>query len=44
VRSCSGLGFKDADALQTEPDLDRIRRSPEFAALVDRARAAANVE
>jgi predicted esterase len=37
-------GFKDADALQTEPDFDRIRRSAEFAALVNRARAAAKVE
>jgi hypothetical protein len=33
-------GFSDAAALQSEPDLERIRRSPEFAALVDRARAA----
>jgi predicted esterase len=31
-------GFRDAEALRTEPDLERVRRSPEFAALVDRAR------
>jgi hypothetical protein len=33
-------GFSDAAALQNEPDLERIRRNPEFAALVDRAKAA----
>lgn len=33
-------GFSDEAALQNEPDLERIRRSPEFAALVDRARTA----
>ena len=44
LRRAVESGFEDADALQTEPDLDRIRRSPEFAALVDRARAAAKVE
>jgi hypothetical protein len=44
LRRAVESGFKDADALQTEPDLDRIRRIPEFAALLDRARAAAKVE
>jgi dienelactone hydrolase len=33
-------GFADASALQTEPDLERLRRSPEFAALLERARGA----
>jgi predicted esterase len=37
-------GFRDVDALQKEPDLDRIRRSPDFAVLVERARAAPKVE
>ena len=44
LRRAVESGFKDADALRAEPDLDGIRRSPEFAALVDRARAAAKVE
>jgi hypothetical protein len=44
LRRAIESGLKDADALRTEPDLDRIRRSPEFAALVERARAAARVE
>jgi predicted esterase len=33
-------GFKDVEALQAEPDLERLRRSPEFAGLVERTRAA----
>ena len=33
-------GFSDVASLQGEPDLERIRRSPEFAALVERARTA----
>jgi predicted esterase len=37
-------GFRDADALAKEPDLDRIRRSAEFEALVDRVRAAPAVQ
>jgi len=36
-------GFSDAGALQSEPDLERIRRSPEFGALVARAQAAPKV-
>ena len=37
-------GFRDADLLEKELDLDRIRRSPDFTALVERARAAPRVE
>ena len=37
-------GFRDVEALLREPDLDRIRRSPGFAALVERARAAPKVD
>jgi predicted esterase len=33
-------GFRDADAMGQEPDLERVRRRPEFAALVERARTA----
>ncbi|HEU0107066.1 MAG TPA: hypothetical protein VFT38_12890 [Vicinamibacteria bacterium] len=44
LRRAVESGFKDADAMESEPDLDRIRRSPEFAALVESARAAPKVE
>lgn len=37
-------GFRDVEALRSEPDLDRIRRSPGFAALVERARVAPKVD
>ena len=37
-------GFRDVEALLGEPDLERIRRSPGFAALVERARAARKVD
>ena len=33
-------GFSDVAALQTDPDLERLRRSPEFAGLLARARTA----
>jgi predicted esterase len=33
-------GFRDAEAMGQEPDLERVRRRPEFAALVERARSA----
>jgi predicted esterase len=39
-----GSGFRDVEALLREPDLERVRRSPAFAALVERARAAPKVE
>jgi len=39
-----GSGFRDVEALLLEPDLERVRRSPAFAALVERARAAPKVE
>jgi poly(3-hydroxybutyrate) depolymerase len=39
LRSAVEHGFKDVEALRTEPDLERIRRSPEFAVLVERARS-----
>ena len=37
-------GFRDVEALIGEPDLERIRRSPGFAALVERARAAPKLD
>jgi poly(3-hydroxybutyrate) depolymerase len=35
-------GFRDAAALEAEPDFERVRRSPEFAPLVERARSASS--
>jgi predicted esterase len=39
-----GSGFRDVEAMLSEPDLERIRRSPGFADLVERARAAPKVD
>ncbi|HEY4998981.1 MAG TPA: hypothetical protein VII36_07555, partial [Usitatibacter sp.] len=44
LRRAVERGFNDVEAMQTEPDLERIRRSPEFTALVERARAAPKVD
>jgi len=37
-------GFSDVAALQSEPDLERLRRSPEFAGLLERARSGKKIE
>jgi hypothetical protein len=37
-------GFSDVAALQNEPDLERLRRSPDFAGLLERARSAKKIE
>jgi hypothetical protein len=37
-------GFRDVETMRTDSDLDRIRRRPEFAALLERARTAPKVE
>jgi hypothetical protein len=37
-------GFSDVAALQSEPDLERLRRSPEFPGLLERARSGKKIE
>lgn len=35
---CLGLGFRDFDALRSDPDLNELRRKPEFRKILERHR------